>query len=114
MEITILTKSSSSPEPRTVQVIKDDAGLSFYCNCPAGERERICKHKKGVASGDEKILYDEDQIANFSKAMDWVAQSGYLGLMKDLEESENKLASAHEKVKSLKEKIARGMREGLE
>ncbi len=114
MEITILTKSSSSPNPRTVQVIKDDAGLSFFCDCPAGERGRICKHKKAVASGDEKMLYDEDQIANFNKAMDWVAQSGYPGLMKDLEESENELSSAHEKVKGLKEKIARGMKEGLE
>jgi hypothetical protein len=114
MEITILTKSSSSPNPRTVQVVKDDAGLSFFCDCPAGERGRICKHKKGVALGDEKILFDEDQIANFNKAMDWIAQSGYPGLMKDLEESENELALAQEKVKGLKEKITHGMKEGLE
>lgn len=114
MEITILTKSSSSPKPRTVQIVKDDAGLSFFCDCPAGERGRICKHKKALASGDENILYDEDQMGNFNKAMDWIAQSGYPDLMKNLEESENELALAQEKVKGLKVKIARGMNEGLE
>ena len=114
MEITILTKSSSSPKPRAVQVVKDDAGLSFFCDCPAGERGRICKHKKAVASGDENILYDENQRDNFNKAMDWIAQSGYPDLMKDLKESENELVLAQERVIGLKEKIARGMKEGME
>jgi hypothetical protein len=113
MEITVLIKSSSSPDPRRVIVLQDDSGLSFYCDCPAGERGRICKHKKAMASGDDSMLYDEDQRENFEKAMDWVMQSGYPDLMKELAEAENEFGSVKEKAIKIKEKITRVMEEGL-
>lgn len=103
MEITILVKSTSQPEPRSVQVMQDDSGLSFYCDCPAGNRGRICKHKKALASGDDSMLYDEGQRENFEKVMDWLAQSGYPDLMKELKKAENQLASAKEKLRDIKE-----------
>jgi hypothetical protein len=113
MEISILVKSSSQSEPRTVHVIQDDAGLSFFCDCPAGERGRICKHKKAVASGDARMLYGDDQRENFNKIMEWVSQSGYPDLMKELNEAENELEPAKEKVREIKDKIARVMKEGF-
>ena len=113
MEITILVKSSSQPEPRSVLVVLDDSGLSFACDCPAGERGRICKHKKAMASADDSMLYDENQRENFKQVMDWVTQSGYPDLMKELKETENELHSAREKVSDIKEKITHVMKEGL-
>ncbi len=113
METTILVKSSSQTEPRSVQVIQDDSGLSFFCDCPAGERGRVCKHKKALASCDDSILYDDDQRENFGKVMNWVSQSGYPDLMKELKEVENGLESAKENTREIKEKIARAMNEGL-
>ena len=82
MEFKILVKSSSQPGPRTVHVTKDESGLSFYCDCPAGERGRICKHKKALAEGDEGMLFADDQIQNFKTIMEWVTQSEYPELMK--------------------------------
>ena len=113
MEITILVKSSSQSEPRSVHVTRDDSGLSFVCDCPAGNWVRICKHKMAVVSGDDSMLYDEDQRENFKKVMDWVAQSGYPDLIKKLKKTEIELTSAKEKVRDIKEKITRVMKEGL-
>ena len=113
MEITILVKSSSSSEPRSVIVMLDDSGLSLFCDCPAGERDRVCKHKKAIASADDSMLYDEDQKKSFKQAMDWVAQSGYPDLMNELQEAESMLESAKQNAWAIKERIASAMNEGL-
>ena len=113
MEITVLLKSRSSSEPRSVLILQDDSGLSIFCDCPAGDRGRICKHKKAVASGDASMLYDDDQRENFIRIMEWISQSGYPELMKELEEAENEMDTQKEKVREIKDKITRAMREGL-
>jgi len=113
MEIKILVKSSSQSEPRTVLVTRDDSGLSFFCDCPAGIRGRICKHKKALASGDDSMLHDKDQSESFEKVMALVVQSGYPDLMKEFKEAEDELESAKEKARAVKEKVTRVMNEGL-
>ena len=113
METIILVKSSSSAEPRSVTVVQDDAGLSFFCDCPAGVRERVCKHKRAVATADESMLYDEAQKEGFEKVVDCLSQSAYPALMKELKEVENALEPAKEKLRELKEKVARAMTEGM-
>jgi len=113
MEITILLKSSSQSEPRSVDVVQDDLGLSFFCDCPAGIRERICKHKMALATGNANMLYDENQRENYEKVMEWVAQSGYPNLIKELKEAENEMEPVRDKVRDIKVKIARVMKEGL-
>lgn len=113
MEIRILVKSSSQPEHRTVHVTNDESGLSFYCECPAGERGRICKHKKALALGDDEMLFADDQTENFKTIMEQITQSEYPELIKELEESETELEKARNKAKFTKDKIARVMKEGL-
>lgn len=113
MEINILVKSSSRKEPRTVEVTKDESGLSFFCDCPAGNWGRICKHKMALATGNDKMLFDEDQRENFNQVRDWVAQSGYPDLLKELKEAEKEMGSAREKIQDIKTRITRAMAEGL-
>ena len=113
MDITILVTSSSQPIPRTVQVVLDDSGLSFTCDCPAGKRGRLCKHKKAVASGDDSMLYDENQEENFEKVLAWLAQSAYPDLMNELREAEIEMESVRDKVGKIKEKVSHVMKEGL-
>ena len=113
MEISILLKSSSSPEPRTVNVVQDEAGLSFFCDCPAGERGRLCKHKKAVASGDASMLYDDTQRDNFNRIMEWVSESGYPQLMQELSKAENQHDLEKEKLNALKAKVIQAMNEGM-
>jgi len=108
MSITILIKSSSQSEPRSVQVTQDESGLSFLCDCPAGIRGRICKHKRALVSADESMLYDEDQKDSFQKLMDWVNASSY-----PLKAAENDLELANGRARDIKETITRAMKEGL-
>ena len=113
MEITILVKSSSQSKPRSVLVVLDDSGLSFVCDCPAGERGRMCKHKKAIASANDSMLFDDDQMKNFKQVMEWIDQSGYPELMQELRQAENELDSAKAIAREIKVKITRVMKEGL-
>ena len=113
MEITILVKSSSRDEPYAVAISSTENGISIFCDCPAGEWGKYCKHKMAVALSDVKILYDDDQVENFNKASKWISESNYPKLIVELRESEKELETAKKKVKNMKEKIARSMKEGL-
>ena len=58
MEITILAKSSSDPNfPYSVNFTFVDDLIRVHCNCPAGNREILCKHKIGFISNDNKMLH---------------------------------------------------------
>jgi hypothetical protein len=114
MDTIILVRSSSRPEPYAIHaVFNPDTGLSLHCNCPAGEWGKFCKHKIRLASGDEGILYDDDQKAGFHKIMQWVEQTSCRNLLGDLAAAERQLQQAKNNVKALHEKIARLMREGI-
>jgi len=113
METTILVKSSSRDEPYAVAVSSTESGLSIFCDCPAGEWGKYCKHKMAIVLADERILYDGEQKDNFTKVTEWIAESGYPRLVQELCESEKALELAKKNVKNQKEKIARLMKEGL-
>jgi uncharacterized Zn finger protein len=113
MEIIILANSSSRDEPYTVAISFTETGLSIFCNCPAGEWGKYCKHKMAVLLGDEKILYDDKQIENFNKASKWISESSYPLLVAKLRESEKELEAVKKTIKNMKEEIAYSMKEGL-
>jgi uncharacterized Zn finger protein len=113
METTILVKSSSRDEPYAVTVSLTENGLSIFCDCPAGEWGKYCKHKMAVVLSDAKILYDDEQVENFNKVLKWISESDYPDLVVELRESEKILEAAKKKIKNMKEKIARLMKEGL-
>jgi uncharacterized Zn finger protein len=109
----ILVKSSSRIDPYEVLVASNEGGLSIYCNCPAGEWGKYCKHKMALVLGDEKILYDNHQIDNFNKVSKLIQESNYPVLIAELQDSEKKLEVAKKTVQSSKDKIAHLMKEGL-
>ncbi len=113
MEITILVKSSSRDEPYAVAVSSTESGLSIFCDCPAGEWGKYCKHKMAIILADERILYDEEQNDNFKKVTEWTYKSGYPSLVTELRTFEKALETAKKNVKNHKEKIAGLMKEGL-
>ena len=113
MEITILVKSSSRDEPYAVVITSTESGLSIFCDCPAGEWGKYCKHKMSIVLADERILYDEKQSCNFKKVTEWISKSGYPGLVAGFHTTEKELEAAKKNVKKQKEKIAQLMKEGL-
>lgn len=113
MEKIILVKSSSRDEPYAVAISSTESGLSIFCDCPAGEWGKYCKHKMAIVLADERILYDGEQNNNFNKITRWISESGYPSLVTELRTSEKELEVAKKNVKNQKEKIARLMKKGL-
>lgn len=113
MDTTILVKSSSREEPYTVAVSLTNKGLSLFCNCPAGEWGKYCKHKMAVVLGDTQILYDEEQNENFDKIAKLVSESNYPVLVANLRSFEMELETIKKKIKKMKEQIASSMKDGL-
>ncbi len=114
MKLSIFVKSSSREEPYQITVSSTaKEGLSIFCDCPAGVLGMHCKHKMAIISGDQKILYDNEQLDDFNEISKWIANSSYSKLILELQESEKELEVLKKKIKNMKEKIARLMREGL-
>ena len=114
MERTILVKSSSREEPYSVEVSSTvEHGLTIMCDCAAGEWGKYCKHKMGVVLGDATILFDDEQIDSFKEISNWIASSNYPNLFSEIPVLEKKITEAKKNLKSMKEQIARFMRDGL-
>ena len=113
MKITILAKSSSGGEPYSVYFTLKEGRLSIFCKCPAGIHGQLCKHKRKLLSNDASILFDPNQVDQLSQAVEWVEKSEYPQLLDELQESEKESEIAKKKVKAMKAKLARVMREGL-
>lgn len=117
MELKILAKSSSQPEPYSVVVKWSNNKLSALCSCPAGEIGQLCKHKYAVLSNDQAILYDKKQSGQLDKISEWVQASSFPSLLSELEQAEEEKDEAIEKAKkkysTVKHKIARLLSEGV-
>ena len=114
MKLAIFVKSSSREEPYQITVSSTiEEGLSIFCDCPAGVLGMHCKHKMAVVLGDQKILYDNEQLDDFHEISKWIANSNYSKFVLELQESEKELEALKKRIKNMKEKIARLMREGL-
>lgn len=72
MEIKIRMKSKNESKPRTVLIKKNKFDLSFYCNCPVGMKSDFCEHKISLVSGDENMLYDENDKESFNTVAEWI------------------------------------------
>lgn len=117
MELIILAKSSSNPEPYSVQVKWDKNKLSIFCNCPAGELGKLCKHKFSILSNNIDILYNKKQINDLIKINEWVQLSSYPKLLLMLNqaeiEKEDLIKRAKDNYSSIKHKIEKLLKEGM-
>jgi len=116
MQIILLAKSSSQPEPYSVTFNWNNNKLSVFCNCPAGEIGQLCKHKTALLANESDILYDSKQKNQLDKISVWVQSSSLPKLLLQLKEAELEKDRIIEKAKkdfsALKHKIARLLNEG--
>jgi hypothetical protein len=68
MKVTLAAISSSGNGTYSVDFLTNDEGkLSVFCDCPAGEWGKFCKHKWRLLHGDESMLADQTQIDDLQK-----------------------------------------------
>ena len=114
MERMILVSSSSGEDSYHVNVSSTaEQGITIICDCAAGEWGKYCKHKMGVVLGDTTILFDDEQIDSFKEISNWIVSSNYPNLFSEIPVLEKKITEAKKNLKSMKEQIARFMRDGL-
>jgi len=112
MEITILAKSSSDPNfPYSVNFSFVDDLIRVHCNCPAGNREILCKHKIGFISDDNKMLHcssDEKLLSQVQEIMKNTSlPTEYSTFSKRIKEIENIQQELKKELQSLKRNFAR-------
>ena len=68
MKITLLAISSSNSGTYSVDFHTNDEGkLSAFCDCPAGEWGKFCKHKWRLLHGDKSMLADKSQLEDLKQ-----------------------------------------------
>ena len=112
-EIVLLAKASSRDDPYVVTFTFSDSTLSIWCDCPAGERGQLCKHKLSLATNKKTMLFDENQVELLQKAYEWVENSGLPETIEEIKLVEKELENVKKKLKGTKAKIARLMKDGV-
>lgn len=109
MKISLQAISSSTDSSYTVDhLVSDEGKLSVFCDCPAGQWGKFCKHKWRLLHGDETMLADLSQIEALKEvaqiALDRSIDSLY-GTVEEHEKKKKKLAKSVKKEKEIRNHI---------
>ncbi|MFT7388756.1 MAG: putative Zn finger protein [Candidatus Endobugula sp.] len=111
MNISIKAKSSRGDASYTVDFMTKDGVLSVFCDCPAGEWGKFCKHKWQLLNGDESMLTSIDQSSQLKIVHTLAIEKGIHDLYKDvdaLEKHKKILAKEQKKEKdSMKKALSK-------
>ena len=111
--IELFAAASSRDEPYTVEVVPDGDKVSVFCNCPAGNLTRFCKHKFGIVAGDSRVLDNPDgQREAWNAAQALLAPTGLREAVEKLAAALKNSAVSKDKIKSMKVSVARKMAYG--
>ena len=113
MEIRLQAKSSSRPEPHTVCFLLSGGILRITCDCEAAQNGLACKHRLILASGDQRMLYDQGQKEQLGTAASWAQSSELVTLLEDAESATLAVEAAKSSLRSLKMQMGRTMVSGL-
>ena len=109
MEKVFFAQSSNGLKAYKVEFQFDVNQLTVYCDCPAGVLGKLCKHKLGFLRGDKDFLRNQEQ-QDILDVQEWIKQSDYPQLLRELEISELELEKLRAKIISIKMNIERSMK----
>ena len=105
VNISIKAKSSSGDSFYTVEFITKDDILSVFCDCPAGEWGKFCKHKWQLLNGDETMLASTDQRSQLISINKLAIEKGINDLYKDIEVFEKQKKTLTKEQKKEKDSV---------
>lgn len=101
----ILLAKSSSGGFYDVNVYFEENNILAYCSCQAGENGMLCKHVKGIITGDESILYDTEQKKELDQISNHLPETAISLLLSEIKKSEDILEDAKRNVKRAKKNL---------
>jgi uncharacterized Zn finger protein len=114
--ITLQARSSSGGS-YGVRFTNSDGGLTIYCTCQAGQSAMLCKHLRGLALGDVKLLYQPSQKSDLEEVRRWcrAADVDELFYQLDIELKRLELAKKDldQKASEVKSRLLEHTRRGL-
>lgn len=112
MNTFIFKAKSSSGEPYNVEFIIDGS-IIVRCNCRAGIFGKLCKHKTGLISGDQKLLYDPSERSKLDELIEHVRNSEYSDLDAQLLDAKRAVDTAKKAEAKIKKTIESAFKEGI-
>ena len=109
----VLRAHSSSGDPYAVEFRREDGKLSVFCECSAGERGMLCKHKIQLMDGDDCMLADPRQVSEFQEVRKWVTESGYSNLFAEVDAIESEMEVLKKLLKAAKKAASKQLMEGI-
>jgi hypothetical protein len=109
MSILTFLVQDSSKEPYKVTFQKNDANLSAYCTCPAGDNSQYCKHRFNILGGiTEGIVSGND--ADVSIVVSWLPGTDIEAALNAVIDAEEKYEQAKRNFSDAKKRIAKAFR----
>lgn len=112
MEKSFKVRSSDGVTSYLVSVEKTKNGTALYCDCTAGDLKKLCRHKLAIVTGDETILFNPSEKDSLNQICEWIRQSQYPELMRDLNDAEKAEREAKQRVALAKKRLESAMKEG--
>jgi uncharacterized Zn finger protein len=108
MEISFLVQGSSQ-EPYKVVFRRAEAGLSAFCNCPAGDNGQACKHRLSILNGDVKGIVSNN-TQEVTTLLSWLVGTNVEMALRAVESAELQLEQAKIAVTKAKKSLGAAMR----
>lgn len=112
-KVSILAKSSSGNHSYQVDFHLHNDKLLVFCDCPAGNLGKFCKHKWELLSGNKSMLFDVSEDEKLNKVLTWVEKSDFKNLYSKVDELENQLELIKKEIKKEKKNVEKKFREGF-
>ena len=112
MEKKLFAKSSDGINSYSVHFIIQEDKLSIFCDCPAGEWGKFCKHKLALLRNEKDMLFNRDQEKELAEVQNWVRQSKYPDMLEKLDSAEREAKKANAELKKAKKSFENAMKSG--
>ncbi len=112
MNITLLAKSSSEGL-YNVDFKEVNGLLTVWCNCRAGKFGNLCKHKRQLLNGDEKMLVDQSQAIELEAVNKLAIERNLGNLYKEVDAQELAKKEFIKKQKKIKGKVKKVLLENV-
>jgi hypothetical protein len=102
----------SASEPYELLVKREGGKIFVSCDCPAGQKLQLCKHKLWLIElrVDSLLLEKSDDISKLNLIF---AESEYITLLDGLKNLEAQKSSIESDISSLKKRLAKSMLVGI-
>lgn len=113
MEIHLLARSSSRPEPYDVCFKRENGLLTITCECEGAVHGLACKHRLALAAGNHRMLFDPSKKAELAMAAAWAQSSSLVSLLEEADAATSAVQATKKALTTVKHQIGRSMDAGL-